>query len=193
MTGRRYLLLLGGTVLLAGIVLTALTAGEDPRSTDGSDQGQDRADTPAADENPDRDGGEPGSSLAPGDGGVPVTDPDNTSAAEGPQGTRVLPGPPDEFPLGVVPDDATDLEGRAARSGDSWSASVTYATATDREELERLVEAAVTSDGFERRHSTVNDARRVIVYDGPDGSIMTVTVAHDEHRGSLLAAVLVGP
>ncbi len=175
---RRNVVLLGGVVLLAGVVIYLLTGGEqaDPGPGGGSTSIEEPQASP--DETPDGDG--------------PTEGPESTSAARGPDGNRPLDGVAEELPPGLIADDASDVESRAARSGDDWSATVTYASEVDRDELERIVDTAAADGGFERRQATLDDERKVIVYDGADGSIMTVTLQTDGSR-TLLAAVLVSP
>lgn len=187
MVGHRNLLLLGGAVLLAGIVLTALTVGGDPGQDDpdGSREGA-GSDVTSGNDDPvvDRDANEGAD--------APAADPGSTSAAGGPEGSRDLVQAPDELPAGIVSEDATDILGRAARSGDDWSATVTYASQRGIEDLEELADTAGADAGFERRRATFTHDRKVIVYDGSDGSVLTVTLTAAEDR-VIVGAVLISP
>lgn len=175
---RRNVVLLGGVVLLAGIVIYLLTGGDQAER----DPGGESITTEEPDAPPDE----------PSDADDLTEGPESLSAARGPDGTRTLDDVAEELPRGIIAEDAQDVESRAARSGDDWSATVTYASDADRDGLEEVVDTAATEDGFERRQATFDDQRKVIVYDGSDGSIMTVTLQSDGNR-TLLAAVLVSP
>lgn len=102
-----------------------------------------------------------------------------TSASEGPEGRRDLDVLPDEFPAGVAPDDARDVEGRTSRSGDDWSVTASFVVDGDREAVARAVDARVREDGYELRRRVIEDSRVVSTYDGPSGLVMTVTVVPD--------------
>jgi hypothetical protein len=118
--------------------------------------------------------------------------PDSTSAADGPEGTRNFADVPDEFPDGLVPDDARDIEGTAARGGDDWSAVVVFRTADDRSTLERRIDDATGAAGFIRRNAVQDSERRVIRYDGADGSVLSVTLRSEGDEQIVGAALVSG-
>lgn len=115
-----------------------------------------------------------------------------TSAATGADGTRSFAEAPVEIPAAMVAEDARDLEGRVARAGDDWSAVLTYTSELERDELEAMVDAAAQNADFRRRRATFDAQRKVILYDGADGSVMTVTLNADGDAVTL-GAVRISP
>ncbi|WP_052666313.1 hypothetical protein [Nitriliruptor alkaliphilus] len=105
---------------------------------------------------------------------------DLTSAARGPQGTRTLTEVPEEIPVTVLTGDAAQLEGTVARGGDDWSAVVTFVSHLEPAEVETTVDAALRTAAFAHRQASFDGHRRVIVYDGEDGSVLTVTLTFGE-------------
>ncbi len=166
-----------GLLVLAGLLVVALGGGDGPddpapaddgQATGAGDDGHDEADDDRA-------------------GGV---DGPETSAARGPEGTRELTGVPDEFPPGLLPDDARAIEGTVARGGDDWSAAVVFRSGSERFDLEQRADTATSAAGFTRRDAVEDSERRVIRYDGEDGSVLTVTLRRDGDE-VVVGAVLV--
>ena len=114
-----------------------------------------------------------------------------TSAREGPEGRRTLEVIPDEIPASIAPDDARDIEGQTARSGDDWSVTVSFTFDGEREAAARAVDQRISEDGFELHRRIIETERVVSIYDGPGGLVMTVTVipTGDELR---LSASIIG-
>jgi hypothetical protein len=116
-----------------------------------------------------------------------------TSAAHGREGTRTLTSAPDDLPRDVVPSEATEVEGTVSRRGDDWSAAVTFVMPdVDREAVMPHVDEKITDQGYRLRQRAYDDTTMQVIYDGEDGSVMTVTYRHiDEGTGT--AVVLVSP
>jgi hypothetical protein len=163
---RRNVVLLGGVVLLAGIAIYLLTGGGGERTQRQTDPS-----------NP---------------GAVDSQEPERTRISDGPEGSRDLDEVPHELPVGILLDDASGFQGRAARSGDDWSAIVSYTTNQERDEAEAALAAVLADEGFERRRVSFTDERRVIVHDGADGTILTLTLT-DQGDGVTVAAAIVSP
>lgn len=168
--------------LLAGIaavvVAIAMITGGDGGTTDGGATDRETTD----DETPGQDVSEPSADEAA----------NASSAARGAEGTRSLAGVPDEIPAAILTDDATDVEGTVARGGDDWSAVVTYRSMLERDEVEAIVEAATSQAGFSRRQAAFDEQRKVVEYDGADGSVLTVTL-RDDGASVAVGVVLLSP
>lgn len=135
----------------------------------------------------------PAPSPTPTPGGTGVArDGDPVSAANGPEGTRSFGDVPREIPSGVVLADATAVEGVVARSGDAWSASVSYTSPRPPDAVEAAIDAAVVEAGFASRERRTAEDRRLQVYDGDDGATLTVNLRAVE-AGTDVAVVVVGP
>jgi hypothetical protein len=163
-----------GALVLVGVLVVALGGEEgadDPMSApDSATDEDDQGDTGSADAN-----------ERPGP---------TTSAARGPEGTRSLTEVPDEIPAGLVPDDARAIDGTVVRSGDDWSAAVVFRSDRERFDLEQAADSATAAAGFTRRDAVEDSERRVIRYDGGDGSVLTVTL-RSEGEEVVVGAVLV--
>ena len=121
-----------------------------------------------------------------------VRDPNPTSAALGDEGTRTFEGVPDDLPAGVVPADAVEVEGTVARSGDDWTSAVTFVVDGERDDVIPTVDEAILADGFALRQRAYDDEVMQVIYDGPDGSVLTVTY-RTIPQGTGTAVVLVSP
>lgn len=113
-----------------------------------------------------------------------------TSAREGPEGQRTLDVIPDEIPASIAPDDARDIEGRTARSGDDWSVSVSFNLDGERQAAARAVDQRISDDGFELHRRIIETERVVSIYDGPGGLVMTVTVVPTGEQLQLSANII---
>lgn len=117
---------------------------------------------------------------------------DATSAELGREGTRSFAGVPDDLPPEVVPENATEVEGTVARSGEDWTSAVTFIVDGDREAVMPTVDAAILADGYTMRQRAYDDEVMQVVYDGPDGEVITVTYRRIP-EGTGTAVVLVSP
>lgn len=160
-----------GVLVLVGLLVVALGGGDGENTAAG-----DGAEDSTADSGGAADGGE-----EPGP---------TTSAARGPEGTRSLSEVPDEIPAGLVPDDARAIDGTVARGGGDWSAAVVFRSDRERFELEQAADSATDAAGFTRRDAIEDSERRVIRYDGADGSVLTVTLRREGDE-VVVGAVLV--
>jgi len=115
-----------------------------------------------------------------------------TSAVDGREGTRTFAGVPDDLPAAVAPADAADVEGTVSRTGDDWSAAVTYVSDRDRDALSPEVDEALVAAGFTVRQRAYDDTVMQVIYDGEDGDVATVTYRTLE-AGTGVAVVLVAP
>lgn len=106
--------------------------------------------------------------------------------------TRHVAGVPDEIPAELVTDDAGQVSGTVATRGEAWSALVSYESAMSRDELATHALEVLTGDGYDHRRTTYDDQATVDVYDGPDGSVLTVTVRDLDDRRTV-GAVRVSP
>lgn len=102
-------------------------------------------------------------------------DPHPTSARLGHEGTRTFDHAPDDLPEGLVPADATEVVGTAARGGRDWTAAVSFVTDMARPEISSFVDDVVTGAEFVFRQRSYDDVTLQAAYDGPDGSVLTIT------------------
>lgn len=117
---------------------------------------------------------------------------DPTSAMGGPEGARSSADVPREIPPGVVLPDGSDIDGVVARSGDAWSATVSYTSSRPMDAVEAAIDAAVVEAGFASRERRTDQERRLQVYDGEDGATLTVNLRAVE-AGTDVAVVVVSP
>lgn len=115
-----------------------------------------------------------------------------TSAELGREGTRNFEGVPEDLPPDVVPENATEVEGTVARSGEDWTSAVTFVMDGDRGEVMPTVDEALLADGYTLRQRAYDEKVMQVVYDGPDGSVVTVTY-RSIPEGTGTAVVLVSP
>lgn len=114
-----------------------------------------------------------------------------TSAERGREGVRAIESVPQELPEDVVPPGAEDVEGTVARDGDDWTSAVTFVVAGGREPANRHVDAALTTAGFAFRQRAFDDVSLQEIYDGPEGSVVSVTY-QEIPEGTGVAVVLQG-
>jgi hypothetical protein len=130
--------------------------------------------------------------VAAGAGALLLRDTHRTSAQLGPEGSRTFEGVPDDLPAGVVPPGADEVEATVARAGDRWTAAVTFVAGSSRDDASTHVDAVLTAAGYAFRQRAYDERSLEVVYDGSDGSVLSVTYA-DTSEGTGTAVVLRGP
>ena len=108
---------------------------------------------------------------------------DPRSAAEGPDGTRTFEGLPTDLPASVLPEGARDVEGTVLRSGTAWTAAASFTADGDHEALARAGDEPLTADGFVLRQRAFDERTMQVIYDHPDGSVLTMVYRRGEVDG----------
>lgn len=103
-----------------------------------------------------------------------------------------LDGVPEQIPASILPDDAQQITGRLATHGDAWSAFARFQSEMSSHALVDHIQLAATGEGYTHREHAHDGTSTVSVYDGADGSILTVTV-HDLGERRSVGAVRVSP
>ena len=105
-----------------------------------------------------------------------------------PDGTTTFEAVADELPPGVVVEGATEVESTVARQGDAVSAAVTYLVDAPVTDVREQIEAGLMPN-WQPRSSSSDGQTDQVLYDGPDGATLTVSV-QPSVDGSAVAAVL---
>lgn len=106
--------------------------------------------------------------------------------------TVEIDGIPEQIPDTIVPDGAHQVTGTIATQGEAWSALARFQSDRPSDELVEHVHLAATAERFRHRERSRDETSTVSVYDGSDGSILTVTVRDmGDHRS--VGAVRVSP
>lgn len=117
--------------------------------------------------------------------------PDPRSAAEGPEGARTFAAAPTEIPEVLLPEEAHDLRGQASRSGDRWTASVSFLAPGDPHELGRAADAPLAEEGFEFQQRTFDEEFMHVEYLAEDGRTLALTYRHLDDEDDIGVAVII--
>jgi len=117
--------------------------------------------------------------------------PETLSAAEGPEGARTFAAAPTEIPEILLSEEAHDLRGQASRSGDRWTASVSFLASGDPHALGRAAEGPLAAEGFEFQRRAFDEEFMHVEYLAEDGRTLAVTYRHLDDEDDIGVAVIV--
>ena len=117
--------------------------------------------------------------------------PETLSAAEGPEGARTFAAAPTEIPEILLPEQAHDLRGQASRSGDRWTASVSFLASGDPHELGRAADDLLAAEGFRLQRREYDDVLMHLNYVADDGRTLALTYRHLDDQDDIGVAVII--